>query len=239
MRRQFVYIAGYGRSGSTLLDAVLGNHPDVFGAGELTWVFRCLASDDPCSCGQAVSSCGFWRSVMERVRRVHPGLDLRHAAALTLQTEMLFGRGTRIDEYVALWQAVCDAIAEVSGRSILIDSTKSSRLAANRLPLLVERLGVPVKILHVVRDPRAVMWSVRRGSNRRLEGRATRRGHGGMARGLAGWMFSNYVAERTTRRFDPAMSMLLQYEEFVRHPAKVLGEIGALLDVDFGAVYQG
>ncbi|MPZ16996.1 MAG: hypothetical protein GEV06_03640 [Luteitalea sp.] len=234
--RQLVYVAGYGRSGSTLLDIVLGNHPQIFGAGELTWLFRASLTDRPCSCGQPLSACPVWAPVVSRVANSHPGLTLSQAAKLTLEAERLFGTRADLEQYVALWQTVCRAILEVTGRPILVDSTKSSRLAANRLPILAECLGVPVKILHVVRDPRAVMWSVGRGSNRGLEGRGIGRPYGGMARGLAGWMFSNYVADRTRRRFDPSASKLVRYEDFTRSPTEVLAELGEFLGVDLGVV---
>ena len=35
-----VYIAGYGRSGSTLLDTVLSSHPQLEGVGEIKYLFR-------------------------------------------------------------------------------------------------------------------------------------------------------------------------------------------------------
>ena len=34
-----IYIAGYGRSGSTVLDIMLGDHPRIFSGGELTYLF--------------------------------------------------------------------------------------------------------------------------------------------------------------------------------------------------------
>ncbi len=35
-----IALLGYGRSGSTLLDAVLGQHPDLVGVGELVQLHR-------------------------------------------------------------------------------------------------------------------------------------------------------------------------------------------------------
>ena len=36
MLEKIIYVAGYGRSGSTLLDMMLASHPAVFGAGEMS-----------------------------------------------------------------------------------------------------------------------------------------------------------------------------------------------------------
>lgn len=46
-----VYIAGTGRSGSTLLDMLLSSHPLAFGAGELSAVFVEWAEGGLCTCG--------------------------------------------------------------------------------------------------------------------------------------------------------------------------------------------
>lgn len=43
------YIAGYGRSGSTVLDMLLGMHPAILGMGELTHVFEYWLGDETCS----------------------------------------------------------------------------------------------------------------------------------------------------------------------------------------------
>ena len=61
-----LYIMGAGRSGSTLLDMVLGSHPDVRGAGELTNAARngWLKNED-CSCGRPVNDCPFWTEVLQ------------------------------------------------------------------------------------------------------------------------------------------------------------------------------
>ena len=57
-----IYIGGYGRSGSTILDIVLQNA----GAGSLgalsnlpTW----LKFDHLCSCGEKFSCCSFWKDI--------------------------------------------------------------------------------------------------------------------------------------------------------------------------------
>src|SRR5690554_2882613 len=61
-----IYIAGYGRSGSTVLAAVLGSHPEIVSAGELA-----AAADewfDParcCSCGRPYAGCEFWRGLLD------------------------------------------------------------------------------------------------------------------------------------------------------------------------------
>jgi hypothetical protein len=95
-----LYITGLGRSGSTILDVVLGNHPHIESVGEVTrlirtgWVSReSLRGIDPkrlrrplCTCGKrldvpevedAEEACPFWSDVRrEWVERVDPHDDI-------------------------------------------------------------------------------------------------------------------------------------------------------------------
>src|ERR1044071_6434693 len=59
-----LYIGGWGRSGSTLTERLLGEMPDVVGAGEVThlWV-RGLLENQSCACGQPFADCPFWTTV--------------------------------------------------------------------------------------------------------------------------------------------------------------------------------
>jgi len=70
-----LYIAGEGHSGSTFLDIMLGNHPDVFGAGELSNLPRGGWIDNEyCTCGRQANDCPFW-SYVRRVWVEKVGVD--------------------------------------------------------------------------------------------------------------------------------------------------------------------
>ena len=52
MVNKIIYIAGYGRSGSTLLARILGSHENIFTVGELINFLNLVNIDDSiCSCG--------------------------------------------------------------------------------------------------------------------------------------------------------------------------------------------
>ena len=84
-----LYIAGIGRSGSTLLDAMLDSHPELFGAGELTHVFEEIAHDARCSCGNSYSRCDFWQEVLRGLAHRSATRDPRWLADLTRPAESL------------------------------------------------------------------------------------------------------------------------------------------------------
>src|SRR5579875_1752726 len=59
-----VYIAGSGRSGSTLVERVLGGVPGLTNVGELMDLPRRVApGGERCGCGQAFGDCPFWTKV--------------------------------------------------------------------------------------------------------------------------------------------------------------------------------
>lgn len=70
-----LFICCAGRSGSTLLDMLLGGHSQIASLGEFSMLGKAVALDLPCSCGQPVSVCEQWRRVLERVAR-ETGVDL-------------------------------------------------------------------------------------------------------------------------------------------------------------------
>lgn len=63
-----VYILSTGRSGSTLLDLLLGSSEKTWTLGEaqiLPWELR--ENRQPCGCGVKVEKCDFWRSVLPNI----------------------------------------------------------------------------------------------------------------------------------------------------------------------------
>jgi hypothetical protein len=78
LQGEILYVLSDNRSGSTLLDQLLGAHPDVVSVGELHWLSAYVRKDrtlyNPvhplvCACGQAVMDCSFWASVQEAANR--------------------------------------------------------------------------------------------------------------------------------------------------------------------------
>ena len=67
-----IYIAGYGRSGSTILDMLLGMHPTIFGAGEVTSIFDQWLQNGICSCKRSCKECVFWAAIISPGRPATP-----------------------------------------------------------------------------------------------------------------------------------------------------------------------
>ena len=163
-----LYIAGVGRSGSTLLDTLLGQLDGFVSVGELRnlWL-RGLTDGWPCGCGAPVRECPFWSAVLEaafgsagsvsveamRELQAHT-VRTRHLPALWWSTA--HGPSDSVKRYGEVLSRLYHGIAEVSGARVVVDSSKhpSDALVASTLK------GLELYVLHLVRDPRGVAFSV-------------------------------------------------------------------------------
>lgn len=75
MKPLVIYIIGDNRSGTTLLDYLLSNHPKAVSVGELHHLNRYVykgttdeSTDLKCSCGKYVETCSFWKDILKDVQ---------------------------------------------------------------------------------------------------------------------------------------------------------------------------
>jgi UDP-N-acetylglucosamine transferase subunit ALG13 len=165
-RPPVLFIGGWGRSGSTLVDRTLGSVHGVTSLGELRdlWT-RGIVENRLCGCGEPFLSCPFWTEVgqrafggwesldLERLRRLRATVDRPWTLPLLIWPVVPSFRRAR-NEYAATLDTLLDAIASVSGASLLVESTKIATFA-----VLLRVTGAQVKMLHLVRDSRGVMYS--------------------------------------------------------------------------------
>lgn len=164
-----IYIAGSGRSGSTLLERVLGGMPGAVNVGELIDLVRRTAPrGELCGCGQAFAGCQFWDGVG---KRAFGGWEAGRLAEIhRLQTRVarqrhlprllamsLADRGFRdeVAAYGASYRALYQAIADEAGARYVIDASKWPSQA-----LALARAGLDIRVIHLVRDVRGVAHSL-------------------------------------------------------------------------------
>ncbi|MBP2330005.1 hypothetical protein JOF56_010390 [Kibdelosporangium banguiense] len=231
-----LYVTGWCRSGTTLIGNLLNELDGVVHVGELYYLWRNGVLRDgtnsTCGCGTPVLQCPVWRDVLEQVG----GVDLvgtarawmraqqqlvrtRHTMARLAESS---GRKTAPpavrqlgDRMNGLYQAIRGA----TGARVVVDSSKYPAEAA----LLAGRQETNIRILHVVRDPRATANSWLRP---KLYIPAM-----SPARSTLYWTGFNAASELICRMF-PEISLRLTYEDFVRDPRRALRAILGLLDLD-------
>src|SRR3954452_15131421 len=83
VKKKIVYIAGYSRSGSTILEIVLSSHAKIFGTGELGYLFDdWIEGTRRCTCEQVYADCVFWRNLI-----IPNGISFKEAQQIIRQVE--------------------------------------------------------------------------------------------------------------------------------------------------------
>ena len=237
-----VYIAGYGRSGSTVLDIMLNAHPEIVGAGELTYLFdEIIAPGRVCACDRAYQACVIWGPLTQRVdiaraARVTRQLDKRRALILGPATAGPGGDDARLDaEYRQLMWTVFGHIGAVTGARYVVDSSKTAREAAYRPLALRDIAGLEVKVIHLVRAMTKTVQSLHRLDNWKAEGHSRRLRFAGL-RAAPGWLLANENASRLAREFGPDSYLKLRCEELRHDPESVIRQLSTFLDCDLSDV---
>ncbi|MEM7084652.1 MAG: sulfotransferase [Bacteroidota bacterium] len=131
---KIIYIAGDGRSGSTILDSILSNADGTLSVGECYRFWkRFYEADTLCGCGDPIETCTLWHQVDLVLKRDIPGYDPKEMWQ-KITYLLKFKQIPQIEEILSEpgWQTFKNAvilfyqtIVEHSGKSVLIDSSKS------------------------------------------------------------------------------------------------------------------
>ncbi|MGI9627177.1 MAG: sulfotransferase family protein [Longimicrobiales bacterium] len=241
-----VYVMGYGRSGSTFLDVLLGGHSDVASMGELALYAEWRSLDLPCGCGESVTTCEFW----SEVERLAPTGDPNDEIALALSVEarrhigdLLQGRidAQTLSRYSTLLEGRFRAIAEVSGRGHVVDSSKSAGKILGRAYALQRHTDLDVRVIHLVRDGRGVLWSALKGPGRGeplpVYRAKVHKNRIMMAmRVSAAWALANRSTLKVAKHLATGTLLTVRYEDLVADPAAELTRIGGFLGLDLAPV---
>lgn len=235
---RIIYVGGDVRSGTTILDLLLGMNPGTLAIGEVNLLFRQVVKTDPpvrCSCGQPLRDCPLWSKVLERFRAALPDVSFEQADAITRKMETyparLIDAGHYREQYTRIWHVLFDAIAEVSGAACIIDSSKTGQKSLCR-PMSLAEAGFDVKLLQMMRDPRAVAWSKLRreidkgklhGDFALFEAAFAAGLHWSLTNLSTGWLYSR-------AKLLPYCEM--RYEDFMDDPVAGLRRIEAVFGLD-------
>ena len=239
-----LYVAGSSRSGSTFLDIILGDHPDIQGVGELVYLPRDgWIGNERCSCGEHAKDCPFW-SAVRRVWAERVGVDdvegylalqesfrrYRHLPQLLREYRR---PSPRFRAYADQTQKLFEAIREVGGKPVIVDSSKRPLrgFALSMMP------GIDLRFLHLTRDGRGVAASLNKswlkdekaGVTRDIEARS-------VWSTAAVWLLVNLTSSWVMRQLDPERATQVRYESLTMDPKDVLSKVGRLLDLNLTQV---
>lgn len=201
---KIVYIGGYGRSGSSLLDSLLAHRGNAVSGGELTSLFDWYDRGRPCTCGVAVNECPLWGAVVPAVE-TRLSLSAAHMHAVSRRSEF---EGKRSDEWCRIWNAVYSELATTHGVRRIVDSSKSARgNSRHRLSRDLSEAEVSAYV-HLYRELAGVVHSRRRGNNVDLEdGGSPGSMFASSLKAIVGWLRANRAASREVADYKPSISV--------------------------------
>ena len=226
-----LYIAGFGRSGSTILDNLLGGVDGFFSAGELCYMWdHDLRENGLCGCGHPLMGCEVWGEVLadddvaaidagEMARIEGGGVRTRHLplALLPRGRKML---DLRLKRYAGNLDAVYRAIQRTTGARVIVDSSKN--------PMYGRVLGtvpsIDLYVVHLVRDPRAAAYSWLRKKMQPDRGEFGYMDQHAPAKSSVLWTLWNGASGVFWGR-TPGRYLRLRYEDFVADPREALTRI--------------
>jgi hypothetical protein len=233
-RTRVLFVGGYGRSGSTVIDVLLDRVPEVTAVGEFRHLFgRALGDNELCSCGEPFAACITWRTIIERAYPAGFDRERIQAAVRAINRVVAYGPLRRqmlmtpqMREHARIYReafaAAYRSVAEVTGASVIVDSSKYPLHG-----MLVAGIpSVELAVMLLVRDPRAVAYSWTREKVRpevHWERRMMPRHN--VVRSALAWNASNHL----TSLIDvPRERFRVQrYEDFVADPAGQLAAIAS------------
>lgn len=227
-----IVIAGWERSGSTIVANTLGSVPGVVSVGEINNIWeRGFEQNRICSCEERFDACPFWRPIATAAFGAEiPNVAARAAAAieplgnLGLWRSLLpFAGGNRAlrdEAYRDLLAPLFGSIQAATGADAIVDSSKLPWHAAAVAGLE----GIDVTVLHVVRDPRGVAHShLKRARYDTDASRDILMDRHGLVPSSLAWVYRN----RLTAAMWGAQPnyVLVRLEDFVASPREAIARI--------------
>ncbi|MFA7686572.1 MAG: sulfotransferase [Moheibacter sp.] len=154
------------RSGSTLLENILSNSPEIVSVGELIHLHAYLNKGDvgkvfewKCSCGKDFNTCEFWSKIFSSLKE-HGIIDVKKTSVFKSKDLNFRKRLESIhlpenEQIINHVDKIYETIFDISNKSFIVDSSKNEiQLAA-----LIKYSRYNIKVIYIKRDIRAVVLS--------------------------------------------------------------------------------
>ena len=204
---QICYVLGTGHCGSTLLSMMLNMSEQIFACGEIQRMEWGRTGK-----GAAAE---FWKDVFEQLNT--PGI---HAENARLFDPKELKRSADLDTWRRFNLDALQAILDASGAELVLDASKSPA----RLRALLEAQAGNIKVIHLVRDSRAVVHSFHRKFKTFSRG---------CRRGKARVEYLDAESQELSAIVPDQYWFLLRYEDLIDRPDFHINLLCEFLDVEF------
>lgn len=244
--KTWLYIAGRGHSGSTMLDGMLGNADGVESVGEL--VSGMGRYEALCSCGETFGDCPFWCRVRRRYEEiageswdnaVQASVGQAHVRNLPRTIKAGGGGGQEWVRNLAACSAhIAEAVCQ-DGNDVVVDSSKEITRA-----LFLLRFVSGSRVVHLVRHPARILESdyhrLKKGTGFKFLRRRFRpkRFFGPfLFLSCVSWMAGNLFAE-VVRWFGKDRFLQVRYDDIISSPVREMERIEAFAGINLDRVKE-
>lgn len=224
-KKQVLYIMGAGRSGTTLLDIVLGNQKELFSCGEINR-FPIRKGIPPLL--ENKSRIEFWRKIKEELVNNFKIQDFNYLIKLLDNFEYHFGyikslfykSKTEYADYTKYLSDFFQIVFDNIDQDIIIDSSKYP----GRL-FQLSKLSYNLKIIYLIREPSAVLKSFEK---EKIEQPSK---HWTFA--IIYYFLVNLLCQMTLFFLNKDIKIIkIKYEEFIDKPTLTIRNIADTLELD-------
>ena len=211
--------------GATLLAVLLNNHPNITSLGDMP---PSSGEDLVCSCGELMSKCHFWCSVAATSAEKDTPFPPKQPRLITDYTaNRLIGlslalissttshhiwrlTGNKANQYINSHLAFYQKVMSTHGTSIFIDGEKSLSKPLFFRGILGRQ--IPIRVLHLVRDPRGFYNSTKKYNQSKISDAAKQ------------WSFHRHIQRLENPIFNIEYKRV-RYEDICKTPQKTLNDI--------------
>ncbi len=233
---KILYIGGSGRSGSTLLEMILGNLPKYCSVGEIRHFWEYILDKEIlCGCGSILQECSFWKRVLRELNYSETQINqLKKISRKINRTSNSFFLGhcktlssPRVSTLIAATKDLYKAIQTVNQCDVIVDSSK----IPSHLFFLQQIPGPEIKVLHLVRDSRAVAysWNKRRKKQKSAARNVKFMDQRSFLNSILRWNIENYYIWKFG--LNSGIYTRVRYEDFAVEPALTLNKTFGLLGI--------
>lgn len=243
--KTLLYLASTGYSGTTLLDMLLNQDKQITALGEVYLLSEYAKKNFKCTCGELVNECRFWSSIESSLKESLNDPSLSFASYPLTMVDKIQSQDRKIPTFNDLllvlgirflWKALSgltqtskkyyqsannaitlfNIISEKESTPIIVDSSKYA------LPLKALYLNspVPVRVIYMVRDGRAVCRSL------------GRRHKMNYAQAAHHWVRYNRNLKLIMATIPKEEIKLVRYEDLCTHTSTTLESIYDFIGID-------
>lgn len=236
-RIKVLYILGMTRSGTTILDRILGNIDGFFSLGEFYTIWdQYFSANRECGCEKAFRSCPLWQAVFNDVYGGFSQLDPKNLLDIQshyfrtrhIPYSLLPGYQRWLNGAIPIFrenmEKLYQAVHRITSSTLIIDSSKlpSYAYAVNSMD------SIEAYYVHLIRDPRGVAYSWLKTKTGR-DGTVMEKMHPVFSAGL--WTVTNLASESFLKTSKPPY-LRIRYEDFIQSPQSTIQEMIALTGIE-------